>query len=187
LRTPINSLCSNLIPNWRIIGIKVNFNTATAIEANHPYIIKVSTPVTEFTVESVDIDPENEPTVAAVKRTKKQWSEMIGTYVVKTELEEQMLFLSGNKFYYSAGLTKMKAFRAYFDFYDVLTEVENGAAARITMSVGGETTGIGQISNLNPQSSNLYDLQGRRVDNVQDVQSVKKGVYIRDGKKVVVK
>ena len=34
-----------------IIGITVNFNDATAIEANHPYIIKVSSAITEFTVE----------------------------------------------------------------------------------------------------------------------------------------
>ncbi|MBQ7443801.1 MAG: hypothetical protein IJS59_08075 [Bacteroidaceae bacterium] len=40
------------------------------------------------------------PTVAAVKRTKKQWSEMTGTYVAGTLLESQKLFISGNKFWY---------------------------------------------------------------------------------------
>lgn len=64
-----------------VTGIRVHFILATAIEANHPYIIKVSQAVSEFTADGVDVEPEDEPTVAAVKRTKKQWSEFIGTYV----------------------------------------------------------------------------------------------------------
>ncbi|MBO5628697.1 MAG: hypothetical protein J5965_06425, partial [Aeriscardovia sp.] len=41
--------------------ITVNFTdvTPTTIEANHPYIIKLSAPVTEFTVDGVDIDPQD--------------------------------------------------------------------------------------------------------------------------------
>ena len=68
-----------------VVSIKVDFMDATSIEANHPYIIKVAQNVTEFTANGVDIDPEEEPTVAAVKRTKKQWSEMVGTYVPMTD------------------------------------------------------------------------------------------------------
>ena len=103
----------------------VNFANATAIEANHPYIIKVSEAITEFTVDGVDVEPEDEPVVATVKRTRKQWSEMIGMYVADTEIPSKTLFLNSNKFYYSTGATKTKAFRAYFDFFDVLTDVDN--------------------------------------------------------------
>lgn len=171
-----------------IIGITVNFNDATAIEANHPYIIKVSSAITEFTVEQVNIDPEEEPTVAAVKRTKKQWSEMTGTYVANTVLEATNLFLSGNKFWYSAGQTKMKAFRAYFDFYDVLTEVEDEYTSRIMMSFDDEsTTGIDAQRLMDNGHQGVYDLQGRRVDSSASGSSLKKGLYIVNGKKVVVK
>lgn len=171
-----------------IIGITVNFNDATAIEANHPYIIKVSSAITEFTVEQVNIDPEEEPTVAAVKRTKKQWSEMTGTYVANTVLEATNLFLSGNKFWYSAGQTKMKAFRAYFDFYDVLTEVEDEYTSRIMMSFDDEnTTGIDAQRLMDNGRQGVYDLQGRRLDSAGSGSSLKKGLYIVNGKKVVVK
>ena len=171
-----------------IIGITVNFNDATAIEANHPYIIKVSSAITEFTVEQVNIDPEEEPTVAAVKRTKKQWSEMTGTYVANTVLEATNLFLSGNKFWYSAGQTKMKAFRAYFDFYDVLTEVEDEYTSRIMMSFDDEsTTGIDAQRLMDNGHQGVYDLQGRRLDSAGSGSSLKKGLYIVNGKKVVVK
>lgn len=163
-----------------IVGIKVKFNNATAIEANHPYVLKVSSAITEFTVDGVDITPEDEPTVAAVKRTKKQWSEMIGTYVAETPIDENCLFLSGNKFYYSKGKTKMKAFRGYFDFYDVLTEVENAEARGIEFDFGG-TTGIQKLKGNTQNDGIYYDLSGRRVEKPS------KGVYIVNGKKVVIK
>ena len=163
-----------------IVGITVNFRDATAIEANHPYIIKVSAPVSEFMVENVDVVPEEEPTVAAVTRTKRQWSEMKGTYMPMT-LENQMLFLSENKFWYSAGLTRMKAFRAYFDFYDVLTDVDS-ANARVAFSFddGDGTTGIRE-KEAHGQTGKTFSLQGL------SVQHMKKGFYIRGGKKLIVK
>lgn len=162
-----------------IVGIKVNFEAVNAIEANHPYIIKVSSPVTEFTVDGVDIDPEEEPTKSAIKRTKKQWSEMIGTYVAETVVEEQMLFLSGGNFWYSMGNTKMKGYRAYFDFYDVLTEVEE-AGVRMFVDFGGEQTRIDGIDNGQPETDSVYDLSGRKVSSPQH-----NGVYIINGKKVL--
>lgn len=164
-----------------IVGIEVNFNTVNpvAIVANHPYVIKVSSAISEFTVNEVDIDPEDEPTVAAIKRTKKQWSELIGTYVANTTVGENCLFLSGNKFWYSNGNTKMKGFRAYFDFYDVLSEVEN-ASSRIGFNFD-ETTGIKEVHG-NASVEGTYDLQGRKVE-----KPTNKGLYIVNGHKVVIK
>ena len=164
-----------------VVSIKVDFMDATSIEANHPYIIKVAQNVTEFTANGVDIDPEEEPTVAAVKRTKKQWSEMVGTYVPMT-IDNQMLFLSGNKFWYSTGKTQTKGYRAYFDFYDVLTEVEEAYSSRISFSFGDETTGNCTIDRQAAGYGKTYDLQGRKM-----VKPAKKGIYVRDGKKMIVR
>lgn len=163
-----------------IVGIKVNFESANAIEANHPYIIKVTSPVTEFSVEDVDIDPEDEPTKAAIKRTKKQWSEMIGTYVAETMVENQMLFISGGKFWYSVGKTSMKGYRAYFDFFDVLTEVEEASVRMFIGIDGDEETGIEGLNTNANFDSDVYDLSGRKVANPQH-----NGVYIINGKKVL--
>jgi hypothetical protein len=161
------------------IGITVNFTSVTAIEKNHPYVIKVSNAISEFTVNNVEIDPISAPTVATIERTKKQWSELIGTYIANTVIDENCLFLSGNKFWYSNGSTKMKAFRAYFDFYDVLTEVEE-ASARIGFNFD-ETTGINEVHG-NANVEGTYDLQGRKVE-----EPANKGLYIVNGHKVVIK
>lgn len=166
--------------------ITVNFQDVTAIDANHPYIIKVSQRITEFTVEGVVVDPVDEPIVAAVKRTRKQWSEFIGTYV-KSEnwasalIEDDVLalFLSGNKFWYISDDTQtLKAFRGYFDFYDVLSEVGD-AGSRITMSFADDATGIRTVGSKGGDV--YYNLQGQPVSNPS------KGLYIRNNKVVIVK
>lgn len=167
-----------------IVGISVKFDKATAIEANHPYLIKVSEAVSSFTVDGVDIDPEEEPMVAAVTRTRKQWSEFIGTYQAQTVVEEQRLFLSGNKFYYSSGATKMKAFRGYFDFYDVLSEVEN-ANSRVRLVWDGQATTIAEIDAPNVLKGAVYNLNGQFMGTDVDMKSLPKGIYMVDGKKVV--
>ena len=170
-----------------VVGITVKFADATAIEANHPYVIKVSSDVTEFTVDGVDIEAEDEPSVDCDrigKGTKKDpylYNSFVGTYVANTDVPDQCLFLSENKFWYSAGATKMKAFRAYFDFYDVLTEVEE-AGAPVFISFGDEvSTGISESSREAVGSGRYYNLQG------VEVVHPRKGLYIVNGKKVVLK
>ena len=112
-----------------IVGIKVNFVAVSAIEANHPYLIKVSEAVSEWTVDGVDVEPD-EASVdcdrigSGTKRDPYLWNSFVGTYVAGTEVPAQTLFLNGNQFWYSTGATTMKAFRGYFDFYEVLAEVD---------------------------------------------------------------
>ena len=160
-------------------GIAVQFNQKSAIEANHPYVIKPSKVVNDgFFVEGVTIDAaeEEDLVVAAVKRTKKAWSEMIGTFSAETELTENTLFLNGGKFWYTKGNKKMLAYRAYFDFYDVLEEVES--ASRITITFD-DVTAIKTVNTSNDED--IYTLSGQRVKNAG------KGVYIVNGKKVIKK
>ena len=167
-----------------IIGISIKFNTLDAnagMEANHPYVIKVKADVTSFTADNVDIDPEDDPTVATVKRNKKQWSEFIGTYVANTTLEATNIFLSENKFWYSTGNTKMKAFRAYFDFYDVITEIEDEyGAIKVRLDFDGDATAIDTIAAGKSAVEGTFDMSGRKIENAQ------RGLNIVDGKKVYV-
>jgi hypothetical protein len=172
-----------------IVGIEVKFNTATAIEANHPYLIKVSNPISYengFTVEAVNIEPSEELSVDKDETKYKiggKWyyfyNSFVGTYVANTTVPENGLFLSGNKFWYSNGSTIMKGFRGYFSFMDVLSEVAN-ASTRIGFNFD-ETTGIKEVHG-NTNAEGTYDLQGRKVE-----KPTNKGLYIVNGKKVVKK
>lgn len=166
-----------------IAGIAVKFNSLTGgMEANHPYIIKVSNSVTEFNADGVDIDPEEEPMVN--KGTSRKPKAIVGNYVAGTAVENGCLFLNNNKFWYSVGTTKIKAFRAYFDFNDLLTDFEdNYAEAPAFIVFDEEATGIASVqgSGFTGNGSEVYNLKGQRVT------SATKGLYIRNGKKIVIK
>ena len=175
--------------------LSVNFSDVTAIAANHPYIIKVSSPINEFTVPGVTVNPQNAVVDFATTPSQDMSRQMVGTYVANTVLDYGWLFLSGNKFYYSVGNTKMKGYRAYFNFSDKLagfSETNNPSAARIMMTINPVATGIKswethhdsdqpQTTNPYKPSNIFYDLQGRRVKHPQ------KGLYIRNGRKEVVR
>lgn len=169
-----------------VIGITINFQDVTAIEANHPYIIKVSNKVTEFTVNGVDVAPEEEPMVEIGKSTRKAWKIFRGTYVAETMLpydpeDEIALFLSGNKVWYASSSTKkMKGYRAYFSFSDILADVEN-ASARIGMVFDESgTTGISTIG-VDTNEGKYYNLQG------MPVEKPSRGLYIGNGRKIIIK
>lgn len=161
-----------------IVSLTISFSSVSAIEANHPYLIKVSSTISQFTVEGVDVDPEDEPykQVGTNIFTRGRFT---GTYVTNTTIPEQGLFISNDKFWYSKGLTKMKAFRGYFELADVLTSVDE-AGARINMTEG-VMTGITDVGENTTDGNEYYDLLGRRV------KTPKHGLYIKNNKKVVVK
>ena len=157
---------------------------ADGLMANYPYIIRTSKEITEFTVDGVDIDPDEEGALAEFTNgrsgsRKEVYGTFKGTYHSQTVVPENSLFLNGNQFWYSKGLTKMKGFRAYLDLADVLASVEN-AASRISMKFsGGNATGIHDNSRVTIADDRCYDLQGHRV--AKPV----KGMFIKNGKKVI--
>lgn len=171
-----------------IVGILMNFKTATTIEANHPCLIKVTSAIDEFSLENVDINPEEEPKHATIERNQSQWSELIGTYKADTKVPDKCLFISNNKFSYSVGKTKMKAFRAYFNLYDILSSAKE-AESKIRFTIEEETTTIKELKDrevegFNNQCSELksswHTLSGLRLRG----KPVEKGTYIYNGKKV---
>lgn len=153
-----------------IVGLQLNFQTATTITAHKPCLIKVSSPISSFVADGVDVKKKGFPSNGAMK----------GTYITTT-LATYSLFLSDNAFWYSKGKTTMKAFRAYFVLDDILAEVES-AEAKIRFVVDEEPTAIEGIATPDV-TGEVFTLQGISLG-VQDVQSLPKGIYIIGGKKV---
>lgn len=172
-----------------IVGITVNFSSVSAIEANHPYIIKISSPAfTEFTVDGVTVAPEATPMVSfgyetgTGKNKVYHPSDFKGTYVADfdfyNEAKKYPLFLNGNKFYYATDKTKhMKAFRAYFDFDDYLPEAEP-SPVKMFVFVDDEETHIEGLESEQQTGDDVYDIMGRKVSKPNH-----NGVYIVGGKK----
>ena len=84
-------------------------------------------------------------------------------------------------FYKSSGTGEVAAKKAFLQLPTAAV-----SAARLGIVFGDETTGIGNV-NVNDNETVVFDLNGRKVANGFNRQSLPKGVYIVNGRKVVVK
>lgn len=159
-------------------NISLNFeedDLSEGFSGNYPYLIKTSSDITKFSV-TAEVDPDDD--IEETVKTGKQKQKFIGT-LMATTVPENSLFISGNKFYYSAGLTNIKGLRCYFTFTDEIAALGDGSRA-IDINIDG-TTGIKNAVRQLPNDGNYYNLKGQRVEKPS------KGVFIVNGKKVVVK
>lgn len=172
--------------------INVNFEEVALSEgllANYPYIVKTSSDVSEFSLKAV-YEPDESRAVAVYEKGngpgKIVMGSFCGTLRAGTKVPKGALFISDNLFWYSVGNTSIKAFRAYFDLVDKLGFTESGDASKVRLMIGGDvTTGINSAGSLraDSQPTVVFDLQGRRIDGVVS----QKGIYVKDGKKLIVK
>lgn len=159
-------------------GNVMNFKASTTIEAGKPYIVKPANTVVNPTFTGVNIVASDPVQLGA------DGFFMQGTYGAKTDLLDDgtNLFLGeGNKFYKPAkGSTKMKGMRAFF----IVPQGTNLAALRA--NIDGATTAIDELTTVveQPTDNRIYNLQGQFVGTSFEGLH---GVYVQNGKKVLVK
>lgn len=160
-------------------GNVMNFAAATTIEAGKPYIVKPTQEVVDPSFTGVNIE------ATAAKKVGADGYFMQGIYSAKTDLttDGTNLFLGdGNKFYKPAGATtaKMKGLRAFF----IVPQGTNLAALRA--NIDGATTAIDELTTVveQPTDNRIYNLQGQFVGTSFEGLH---GVYVQNGKKVLVK
>lgn len=169
--------------------ITLNFTSVTTIAKNVPCLIKVTSAVSSFDVDGVVIDPAANPRADGVvyydEATDEDYTaRLTGTYKAETAVPDKALFLSGNQLWYSKGSTDIKAFRGYFRFGNVVLAAYNtGSNVRVILNFD-DATGIGdaaRLTNSDEVNSEVFNLSGQRVD------TPKKGIYVKGGKKVIMK
>ena len=160
-------------------GNVMNFDHSTTIEAGKPYIVKPTKEVVDPSFTSVNIE------ATAAKKVGADGYFMQGIYSAKTDLttDGTNLFLGdGNKFYKPAGTTtaRMKGLRAFF----IVPQGTNLAALRA--NIDGATTAIDEFATVveQPTDNRIYNLQGQFVGTSFEGLH---GVYVQNGKKVLVK
>ena len=153
----------------------LNFTTSLTdnkMKANQPYAIKVASNFTSATISGVTIES------ATPTQSITNWN-FVGTYSTTTVPEGSYYFKS-NKLYQrgAGGTTNMKPFRAY------LTYTGDTPAPSLNFTIDGNTTGIAHINadgQMSLEEGAVYNLSGQRVTNPT------KGLYIVNGKKVIIK
>jgi hypothetical protein len=156
---------------------ELGFAKLTAEEntvANQPYMVYLDQPFTSYTFSGVDV-VETDPTQTV------GGASFIGTYSVLNSLPGGCYYISNNEWCQAASTNtiKMKGTRAYFT-------LSNPSGARLAFHFDeGETTAIGTIK-ANGETKTIadgvfYNINGQRVSHPT------KGLYIVNGKKVIIK
>lgn len=162
-------------------AILVTFSEVSAISANTPYIIKVSSEISEFVVDGVTIQADEEPCVTVGKKADQTLGYFSGSYV-PIIIDEECIFLSDNKFWYSTGLTKMKGYRGYFHFWDILGSYSDNNSAPIKMCVISEN---GIVTNINTIDADIQSENSSCTLEGIKAPMLFKGIVIKNGKKYI--
>lgn len=173
LKNGINTLClpfavtPSEVKSTKIATFKggVTFTTAESVAANTPFITVGATEVAKdpgFTFSNKKIVATPASLGTPFQGTYKPLSDTTGKYGINKD----------GKFEVGSASTPCSAFRAYL--------TTNPSTAR-SIEIDGETTGISNVSLENPVKE-IYNLNGVRVDKIGQ-----KGIYIINGKKVIVK
>lgn len=155
----------------------LQFTTVEQVEAGVPYLVYPTagygdkgyyefTDVTRF---------------VATPQTVTQSQVTYTPSFVSTTAPQGAYVLSQNVVYHLTSAMTMKGFRAYF--------VENSAAAKISSwTLDGVVTGIEEIEGQEVQPFDVYNMNGQKVrSRVTTTDNLPQGVYIVNGKKVIIK
>ena len=153
--------------------VTVKFADVTAMAAGTPYIIMPTGDVVEPTFEDVTIS--NSP--LSVSKGDATFASRFAPITLAASPSN--LFLQNNTLYYPAAETTVNAFRGYFS---LAHPVPTGGEAKIIIDFGDDdATAIDALEAETTADKVVYDLQGRRVENPA------KGIYIVNGKKMMIK
>lgn len=159
-------------------GTVIYFDEASSIEAGHPYIIMPEEAVEEPVFKDVKVTSTTPETVS----TADGEYSFTGIYAPTALADDgTQLFLSNNNFAKPAKNSKpLKGFRGYF------TVPASTDANVLKVSVDGQTTSVSKlVAGEVEANAPIYNLNGQLVGN--DAARLAKGLYIKNGKKFIVK
>ena len=170
-------------------GNTLTFKTVNSMKADVPYLIKVAADGNEYKFEGVSTTavPTNTEYIFSLVGGDIQFLGIYSPMDVVTvdpagaKDANYYAFLGAeNKFYKAKAGTKMKAFRAFFV---VPNNVNNGQLKAV---IDGTVTGIEDLVIDGVKANGrVYNLNGQYVGN--SLNGLQPGLYIQNGKKIVVK
>lgn len=163
----------------------VYFATVENIEAGKPYIMKpgnavVKNPTFEgVSMVATGLDTNGNPQAVGDASTVQMKG--IYNHVTLVQDKTNIYIGAGNKFYYPADAEacQMNGLRAYF------IVPEGTDIKKLHANLDGATTSLGEIFDTEESNTPVYNLQGQCVGN--SLSTLKSGIYVQNGKKVVVK
>ena len=151
----------------------LEFTSVSSLEAGVPYLVFPEEDVESITIQGTIIDSELKPV------SQSTW-EFVGIYDPTTLYagDTSVLFLGeGNTLYYPNVTNDLKAFRAYF---------RTSGQSSANICVDGISTDITTATlDGNEGDGRIYNVSGQFMGN--QTRDLPKGVYLRNGNKIIVK
>ena len=148
----------------------------TAIEAGKPYLVKVESAVANPTFNGVTISNSTTPTTFS---GVVSFVPVINPTAMTAGDKTKLFVTGGNKLTHPSANGNINGFRAYFQLDGSIS-----SARSFVLDLGDETTGLEMMSDGRGKMSDVwYDMQGQKLQG----KPTAKGVYIVNGKKVVIK
>ena len=158
-------------------GSIMNFEPTTSLKAMHAYLVKPTSNI---------VNPEFEDVLVVSEKDKvtdgENGFEFVGICSKHTlALDGTNLFLGENNTFYipTPEDYTLKALRGYF------VVPEGTSASKMGINIDGETTSISTLSTADAINGKVYNLNGQYVGN--NVKTLQKGIYVVNGKKIIVK
>lgn len=151
----------------------LGFTTAAASTANVPFLMRSTADKSEISLSNVEV------AAAAATDAVKNEASLKGVYAATTVDNSAKNYVLSNNVIYPIGANSatVNPYRAYIQIAQ-----DADPARGLTFTVDGETTAIdGITAGENAEDGVVYNLQGQRVVKAQ------KGLYIKDGRKVMIK
>ena len=167
--------------NTITLGFATQEGNNVAIKANTPCLVRPAKTLTFAVAEGVNVVA---PTASLA--VTNDLVNFVGTYSKSglTVTENDYFLSTDNKLYQAKGDETVKGFRAIFRLND---NKESGAKLVMSLDGIGEATSIQNAVETEAVKYNVYNLAGHLVKrNATSLDGLQKGLYIVNGKKVVV-
>lgn len=166
-------------------------------DTRKPFLVKTSKDISDFTVNQKYLGEYNESTkkytpisefnIDFSKNVRGKGTSYFRGVLAAGLVPDGCLFISGNKFYYSTGQSSIKAFRAYFELSENLSNKSISQGANVGIMINDTPTYIEGISTRYVGNDDVYSVSGIKMGTTSDLNSMKPGMYIVNGKKVIIK
>ena len=170
----IEGLTESLNPDFRLFQNKIDnslhFVSTGDISGGTPYLLKIDRDLENPIFHNVVITTS---TPSSVTDDNYSFVGTFGPTALKTDGTNVFLGTDNVLYKPAAGSNMLKGIRAYF-------EIPSGAPARISMDDSDEATGIKTLKS-NVDENKVYNLHGQQLNRTA------KGLYIINGKKIILK
>jgi hypothetical protein len=176
--------------------LTLNFEDVTDIKAGKPYIVKwarhmddLIDPLFMYVLISTKVNPV---TTTAAEGITVTFAGAFSPMFIRQENKSLLYLEDNNKLFYPDGETTLGSCRAHFRLTGF--EASGAPVTNVKTNLGNDFgTGISEVAPLNDKGQMIndtwYSLDGRKVNGQSSMVNGKlpKGIYIVNGKKIVIK